>query len=166
MPISTPIAASGHLPKRETRVPKHVKTAILAMIEDGCDFIAAARLVGLKPDSMRRWLGRAETLSYLREQRKRFRASVCAGNEYALAEIRDTAENSVARVNAVKVLEQIDENADPRHASNTIVPGVTLRIVNVVAPSAQRPTIDVTPRAAAPEPQPIETDADPIFRLP
>jgi hypothetical protein len=58
---------------------------------------------------MRRWLGRAECISFLRKERARFRTFICAQNEAVLAQIPDDREgNQMARVHAIKTLERTE----------------------------------------------------------
>jgi DNA-binding SARP family transcriptional activator len=126
-------------------LPEGVRLAIIDMIETGADFISAAKSNGLQPQTMRRWLGRAECISFLRQERARFRQSVCAQNEAVLAEIRDDREgNQMARVHAVRALERLDEQETMRRPGDMQTPGVTIRIVNVVPQPAP---IDITPRS-------------------
>jgi hypothetical protein len=143
MPMfGTPVAASRREPVRAARIPEGVKLAIIEMIETGADFISAAKSNGLQPQTMRRWLGRAECIAFLRKERARFRATVCAQNEYVLADIRDHALNSMSRVHAIRTLEQLADS-EVAKPSNATSPGVTIRIVNVSSPPAP---IDITPR--------------------
>src|SRR6516162_691139 len=104
MPIGVPFAASPRRePDRARRIPESVKAACLMMIEEGLDFISAAKAYGLKPDSMRRHLNTPQVVAFIRKERARFRASVCSANEYTLQEIRDDREgNQMARVRAVQ----------------------------------------------------------------
>jgi hypothetical protein len=142
-----------------------VRSTCLMMIHEATDFITAAKANGLKPDTMRRWLHRPEVIALIRRERAAFRLAICAANESVLAQIRDKRDgNQMARVRAVQVLEGIEDSTVK--SSNAPSPGVTVRIVNVVAPSAQSPIVDITPDRAPPLPQPIEPDVDPIFRLP
>ena len=119
------------------------------MVETGADFISAAKSNGLQPQTMRRWLGRAECISFLRKERARFRATVCAQNEYVLADIRDHALNSMSRVHAVRTLEQLADSEVAR-PSNAVSPGVTI-VIRQAPESAPR---DITPRP----PQILEAD--------
>ena len=104
MPMfGTPVVASRREPARAVRLPEGVRLAIIDMIELGDDFISAGKRHGVKAQVMRRWLGRAECISFLRKERARFRQSVCAQNEFVLAEIRDDSDgNQMARVHAVR----------------------------------------------------------------
>jgi hypothetical protein len=136
MPMfGTPIAASRREPARAVRLPEGVKLAIIEMVETGTDFISAAKSNGLQAQTMRRWLGRAECIRFLRQERARFRATVCAQNEAYLVAIR-SGDNSMAAVRAIQVLEGLDEQGSLRRAGDT-QPGISLRIVNVTsAPAA------------------------------
>jgi hypothetical protein len=167
MPISTPIAASGvRSPEHARRIPQAVRSACLQMIHEAVDFITAAKANGLRPDTLRRHLHRPEVVGFIRRERAAFGLAICAANEAVLAEIRDKGENAMARVRAVQVLEGIEDGQVAKQ-SNAPAPGVTVRIVNVVAPDTQATTIDVTPARAAPLPAPelAEPDADPIFTI-
>jgi hypothetical protein len=75
-----------------------------------------------------------------RKERSRFRQSVCAQNEFVLAEIRDDSDgNQMARVHAVRALEQLADNEVVR-PSNAPSPGITL-VIHQPAPAP----IDITP---------------------
>ena len=80
MPMfGTPVVASRREPARAVRLPEGIKRAIIEMVETGADFISAAKSNGLQPQTMRRWLGRAECISFLRRERARFRGDrLCA----------------------------------------------------------------------------------------
>jgi hypothetical protein len=148
MPMfGTPVLASRREPARAVRLPEGVKLAIIEMIETGADFISGAKSNGLQPQTMRRWLGRAECISFLRKERARFRQTICAQNEAILAQIRDDHDgNQMARVHAIKTLEQLDEEGSMRRSADLPTPGVTIRIVNVAPQPA--PIVDITPRSS------------------
>jgi hypothetical protein len=77
------------------------------------DFIAAAKLAGIKPELLRRYLDRPAVRSFLLSERRTFRATICAANEAALRDVRDRAANSMARVASVRALEQLDAPTSP-----------------------------------------------------
>jgi len=146
MPMfGTPIVASRREPARAVRLPEGVKRAIIEMVETGADFISAAKSNGLQPQTMRRWLGRAECLAFLRKERARFRATVCAQNEAVLVSIRDTSEggNQMARVHAVRTLEQLADS-EVAKPSNATTPGIVLKVIHVDQ-ALQPAPIDITP---------------------
>jgi hypothetical protein len=127
--FGTPVAASRPEPVRAVRVPEKVRLAIIDMVEFGDDFVAAGKRHGVKAQGMRRWLGRAECISFLRQERARFRATVCAQNEAYLVSIR-SGDNSMAAVRAIQVLEGLADTEVAR-PSNT-APGIVLRLVTIV----------------------------------
>jgi hypothetical protein len=147
--FGTPVVSSRPEPVRPARVPEPVKQAIVTMVETGADFVAAGKQHGVTAQMMRRWLGRSEAITYLRKERSRFRQSVCAQNEYVLADIRDHALNSMSRVHAVRTLEQLADGEVAR-PSNAVSPGVTI-VIRQAPESAPR---DITPRP----PQALEAD--------
>jgi len=146
--ITAPFAASGpRLPtKRPRGIPPSVRSACLKLVWDNdeqCDLVVAARASGLRPDTLRRWLLRPEVVGLVLRERAAKRLALCARNETILAGIAARGSNEMARVNAVKALEQLDEQAPLSRAANLPTPGVTIRIVNVSSPPAP---IDVTPK--------------------
>jgi hypothetical protein len=141
MPMfGTPVLASRPESVRAARVPQAVKLAIVDMVELGIDFVAAGKQHGVTAQMMRRWLGRAEAISFLRAERSRFRQTVCASNEAYLVAIR-AGDNSMAAVRAIQVLEGLDEGASLRRSGDAQSPGIVLKIVNV----SPQP-IDITPK--------------------
>jgi hypothetical protein len=172
MPDNPPLAAAGPRdPEERPRpIPKAVRLAIALMVAGKPDdpdcaplsFIEAAKLAGIKPDVMRRYLDRANVRALLRSERRTFREAICAGNEGALRRIRDESANSMAQIGAIRTLEQLSDG-DAARLPHTGEPGVTIRIINAIAvapeptspsparllPSFEPPTIDVKPRRDA-----------------
>mgnify|MGYP001477621613 CR=1 FL=1 len=70
--------------------------------------------------------------------------------------LRYTAANSMARIGAVRALEEIGEEDAARHgrSQQQTQPGVVIRVLNIVAPPAEptSPTIDITPAPTLDEP--------------
>jgi len=153
--ITAPFAASGPRSptKRPRGIPPAVRAALLKLVwdEEECDLVVAARASGLRPDTLRRWLNRSEVVGFVLRERAAKRLALCARNESVLAQIRDRGGNEMARVNAVKALEQLDEQAPSSRAANLPTPGIVLKIVNV---TPQPAPIDITPR----QPQIIDAD--------
>jgi hypothetical protein len=127
MPIGVPFAASSREPKERAReIPSRVKRACLAMIERGIDRVAAAKQVGMRPDSLRRWLQQREVLAFLRQGHDYHLATLCAANPTKLAEIRDTSPNWTSRVQAIRTMEGMGEDVSVRRATEVVSPGITL----------------------------------------
>jgi hypothetical protein len=132
-----PVTASSREVKRPRPIPRQVCDVITLMVygridDENCapvGFVEAARLVGMAPDVMRRWLDRAEVRALLLKERKAFRASVCAGNELALARVRDKSLNHMATVAAVRQLQAIDEEDPHRRSAQDTSPFMTIRII-------------------------------------
>jgi hypothetical protein len=143
--FGTPVVASRPEPARAARIPEKVRLAITAMVEEGEDFVSAGKRHGVTAQIMRRWLGRAECISFLRKERARFRQSACAQNEAYLVAIR-AGENSMAAVRAIQVLEQLDETPAHRAGDAGNSRGIVLNIIHAT-PTA--PAIDITPQAAS-----------------
>jgi len=134
-----PVVASRPEPVRAVRIPEGVRLAIIDMVELGDDFVLAGKRHGVKAQVMRRWLGRAECISFLRKERSRFRQSACAANEAYLVAIR-SGDNSMAAVRAIQVLEGLDEQGSLRRAGELpTTPGITLNII--AAPSQPEPIV-------------------------
>jgi hypothetical protein len=159
-----PIASSGPREpvKRPRPVPKIVKDACLLMVygdpedEDGgpIDFITAAKSVGMRPDTLRRYLGRPQVIAFLRAERRTFREAVCAGNEAALQRVRDGEghSNPMARVAAVRALEALDEaDTSAKAGQRQTLPGLVV-VVNAGVVPPHQPPIDITPDRAVPSP--------------
>jgi ribosomal protein L18 len=167
--IAPPVAASP-APVRAAPIPAKVKVAILAMIHGVApDFIAAARTQGLRPDTLRRWLHEPRCVALVRKERAAYRLSICAGNEHALAQIRDeVGGNSMAKVRSIQLLEAI-EDAQVGNKPAAAQLGVVVRITNHITqqPPASAPIVDITPHHA-PEPaaEPLLARLqEPIFRI-
>jgi hypothetical protein len=120
------------------------------------DFIAAAKECGIRPDQMRRYLDRPAVRALLMQERRAFRAAICASNEAALLDVRNHSANGMARIAAVRALEQLgdDESGAPGAAAS---PGITIRILT--APSTPEPMVDVSP--VRPLLRQIEREAEP-----
>lgn len=158
------VSSASPLPKRPKRIPANVKAAIQLMVrgresDPTCQplgMIEAAKEVGMDGYHLRKWLDRGEVRAMLFAERKAFRLAILGGNEAALLKVRDTSENGMATVAAVKALEQIeiDSKTAGKGGSSETRPGMIIQIINAPqsgsAPAA-RPTgitIDVTPGAA------------------
>jgi hypothetical protein len=157
--FSPPVRSAGREPKRSVRLPAKVKTAILLMVygdparpDELIDFIAAAKLAGVQPDNMRRWLHRPEAASLLRKERAAYRLALTAGNESALARIRDKSENAMAVVRSCQVLSEWDRE-EFIHPSGHPRPQPGL-VVQIITPASPRPVAAVVDVVAEPAREP------------
>jgi hypothetical protein len=133
-----------------------LKTAIDAMVWAGARRPEAALLAGMTDHSLRAALKKPHVKQHYLAELGVLRESERARNIHALVDVRDTAENAMARVGAVKALEQLSEQADDRGRSVVgLQPGLIIEIVT--GPVGRAEPRDVTPRPPA-----IDAVAEPV----
>jgi hypothetical protein len=128
------------------------------------DFIAAARVTGVGPDTARKWLHKPEVMSLLRSERKAFRREICAQNEASLKGLRDHAPNSMARIAAIRLLEEM--NGDDAGLAPSEGPRFQVVVLNRVEPprpAIEARTVPAPYVAGVPEPE-VEPEPEPIFK--
>jgi hypothetical protein len=128
---------------QQLRINGRNKAAIDAMVWEGLKRSDAAAKAGLTDHALYVALTKPHVRSYYMQQLDVLRTSERARNIHTLAEVRDQTSNQMARVQAVKALEQLDDDANPAAAAKSL-PG--LQIVIVQGGSAP-PAIDVTPNS-------------------
>jgi hypothetical protein len=175
-----PLAAAGSRElKRPRPIAPKVREAVQLMVYGRLDdpdckplsFIEAAKIADIAPDMMRRYLDRADVRSLLLRERRAFRAGICAGNEGALARVRDKSENGMAIVASVRALEQLEGESAERGAPGATGPGLTIQIISAAPQPAAPVTIEARPTIHAPyvtlpEPEPErEPRREPIFKI-
>jgi len=130
------------------RITGKNKAAIDAMVWEGLNRKDAAQKAGLKDHALYVALTKPHVKQYYLAQLDVLRTSERARNIHTLAEVRDQTGNAMARVQAVKALEQMDD-AQVAGRSAQSVPGLVIQIINN-SPSPR--TID----ALVTQPQAIE----------
>jgi hypothetical protein len=109
---------------------------------------------------MRKWFDRPAFLQALRAERKSWRLAICAGNESALKRVRDTSENGMAVIGAVRGLEDLDEREVVQSRSQGATPGVVI----VISPPRENIASELAPAVttidAEPITEPERLDAD------
>jgi len=144
-PVSPAIASNKASKPAETlRISGRNKLAIDAMVYEGLNRKQAAEKAGLKDHALYVALTKPHVKAYYMRQLDVLRTSERARNIHTLAEVRDQTSNQMARVQAVKALEHIDDDQQVNRGANSL-PG--LQIVVMTGP--QQPTIDVTPASPA-----------------
>lgn len=135
IPAGPPNSVKTHVRDKKTgkrlQIGKKLKAALDLMVWQGKRWNEAARAVDFEGSSMRKALERPHVQAYLRAQKQVFRASVSCRNISVLEEIRDSGENQMARLGAVKLLEQIDEQAQATASAGKSA-GVTIQILQVM----------------------------------
>jgi hypothetical protein len=148
MPDHPPLACSAprEPTKRSRPIPPAIKTAIKLMVRGKDDdpdtkplnLIDAARAAGVQAFILRRYLDRPAVVALLRSQRRAFRNELCATNEACLADIRANAANSMAKLGAIRTLEELSDAEYTTHRrSEPASPWITINITSPPAsPSA------------------------------
>jgi hypothetical protein len=114
------------------RITRRVKRAIELIVHEAMTFDQAAREVSFSLRALRLAMNKPHVMQYYKAECEVFRDCRRARNYQRLAEIADD-ENNMPAVNAIKALMGVDDEQTNKtqHAS----PGVTIRIVNVAAPT-------------------------------
>jgi hypothetical protein len=147
--------------KREG-IPTKVKVAITYLVEQKNDLPAPAAHAGISLYELRRSLMAPHIRRYALEQRQVALEAFCLGSPAALAKVRDTSENGLAVVGAIKAGEQLRVGAiEAEAASQRRQPCLSIVVVQgdggrltAFEPPKQ---IDVVP---VPEPVPVRPDAE------
>lgn len=124
------------------RVTGKNKVAIAAMVWEGLNRREAAQRAGLTDHSLYVALSKPHCKAYYMQQLDVLRTSERARNIHTLVDVRDQMSNQMARVQAVKALEQIDDAEAASRGANSL-PG--LQIVIMQGATTQPTTIDVSP---------------------
>lgn len=133
-------------PTRPPRVKGKLVEACRAIVRQGQSLDEAARTAGLTTRSVRLALEKPHVIAFLKAEREVFRAYISAQNIHRAAEIRDSAGNAMARLGAIKVIEQLgDDNAGG--SSTSRAPGVMIVI--------GAPAVSVTAHERTIEPKPL-----------
>lgn len=134
---------SQALPEKQTRhhepkVTGKVRDALNAMIWDGLPRKDAAAQAGISEHGLYKALRKPAVKALYLSELEVLRTSERARNIHTLAEVRDQKTNQMARVQAVKVLEQI---SDESHERGPAAPfsGVVVNIIQAAAHAPQAP---------------------------
>ncbi|HWL06443.1 MAG TPA: hypothetical protein VNQ99_16170 [Xanthobacteraceae bacterium] len=110
------------------KVTGRLKQAIDLMVWQNLTDNEAAVKVRMTVQAIRYALKRPHVVRYLREQREVMHTRELARNSHTLVDIRDNSKNAMARVAAVRELEQRhDEDAKAPAAART--PGIVIQII-------------------------------------
>lgn len=160
MPDHPPLACSAprEPTKRPRPIPAKVKAAIKLMVRGADDdpdakplgLLEAARAAGMHAFVLRRYLDRPTVIALLRSQRRAFRNELCATNESHLADIRANSLNAMAKLGAIRTLEELSdaEYATHRRSELDWTPHVTIRIVG---PPVEPMPVTIEHKAIEPE---------------
>jgi hypothetical protein len=149
---------------KRDNIPAKVKVAIAYLLEVKDDLRLAAEHAQISLLELRRYMGKPQCRRYSLEMRQIALERFCMGSPLALTRVRDTSENGIAIVNAVKAGELLRVGALHDEASaRQRLPGLQIVIVGPggekqVAYQPPQPMLDVTP---VPEAEPAtQPDAE------
>jgi hypothetical protein len=117
------------------KVTGRLRTALTAMVWQGARRAEAAKIGGMTDHSLRAALRKPHVKSWYLAELGVLRESERPKTFHRLCDLRDQDENKNAAVAAAKALEQISDEQTNRSGAPTPGPGVTIRILNVTAPS-------------------------------
>jgi predicted HTH domain antitoxin len=146
---------------RRDNVPERVKVAIAFLLEQKDDLAAAAEHAGMTLRELKRSMGRPQVRRYSLEQRQVALEIFCLRSPAALARVRDTSDNGMAVVAAVKAGEMLRTGVLHEEAtSKARTPGLQIIVMPALQQQPTPPLLDVMPVPEA-EPVPaIAPDAD------
>jgi hypothetical protein len=136
--VSLPVA-----PQRQPleRITGKVRAAIDAMVWSGLPRSKAAEAAGISEHGLYKALRKPPVRAHYLRELEVLRTSERARNIHTLAEVRDQTTNQMARVQAVKALEQLDDQPQARQGMQASVPGLVI-VVNQSAPNPANPLIE------------------------
>jgi hypothetical protein len=140
------------------RVTGRLRHALDAMIWENLTDNEAAVKFKISVQAIRLALKRPHVLAYLKQQRQVLHAREFARNSHALIEVRDQKANQMARVAAVRALEQSDAQAMPFIGKPA--PGFVI-VVNTqgaAPPTPPAPMVRIIEHTAEPAAAPIDND--------
>jgi hypothetical protein len=169
-PTRQAIAAKDRSAPR--KVTGKLRQALLAMVWEGSRRPEAALAAGLKDHSLREALKKPHVKAFYLAELGALRESLRAKNLHRLDGIAESSKNDMARVAAIKTIEQQADDVGGRPAGAQI-PGFSIVIITPAAPQSPRApavstpqpvTFDATPAplAAPPPPELMEQDAAPV----
>lgn len=123
------------------QVTGRLRKAISAMVWQALKRADAATFAGMTDHSVREALRRPHVMAYYRSECEVLRKSTLARNIQTLEEVRDQPRNAMARVQAVKALEQLGDN-EPEARARQSLPGMTVVVVIGAADGSQARVID------------------------
>jgi hypothetical protein len=153
MPVTQPTRQAIAAQDRSARgrVTGRLRRALIEMVWSGACRADAAKISGLTDHSLRAALKKPHVKRAYLQELDVLRTSERARNIHALVSVRDTADNSMARVAATKALEQISDVEAARGGYGPpLQPGLVIQIVTAAEP----------PRVVGPVIEHVDRDAN------
>jgi uncharacterized protein YjgD (DUF1641 family) len=136
-----PIASNPAVKQGQTlKITRKVRDAIENMVWHGLPRAQAAEKAGLSDHGLYKALRSPPVKQHYLSELDVLRTSERARNIHRAVEIREQTSNQMASIQAIKLLEQISDDA-PASRGSVSLPGLVI-VVNTGAPLTQPPTID------------------------
>lgn len=135
------LAEDQSKPRRIERVTGKVRVAIEQMVWAGLPRTEAAKKAGISDHGLYKALRKPPVKAFYLREMDVLRTSERARNIHRAVEIREQNSNQMAAIQAIKLIEQLDDQETNTPRANAL-PG--LQIV-IVQGGHSAPTIDVTP---------------------
>jgi hypothetical protein len=132
LPTALPTRQKLAIPGRSRRnaVTGKLKTALDLMVWENLTRKDAATKAGLADSSLRFAFRKPHVMAYYHTELKALRDNLRAKNIHRLDDIADTSSNDMAKVGAIKAMEQIADAADQQHRPGAAqLPGLQIVIV-------------------------------------
>lgn len=123
------------------RISPRIRSAIDLMVWDGLTDNKAAVKIGITVTAIRLALKLPHVRAFYRAELEVLRQSESAQNIHALRQVRNQKSNQMARVAAVKALEQLNDAQGVDGSGQSVRPGVVIQILTQ-APVQHVRTID------------------------
>jgi hypothetical protein len=136
-------------------VPKRVQAAVEYLFDNAkADLADAAKHAGISTYKLRSSMMQPHVSKWVWNQKRARLEALCVQNPAALREVRDTSDNGVAVVNAVKTLEALRQDVvEVVGATYRPAPGLLIQIIQ--APGVPMRTIGPTPEPVLIEARPV-----------
>jgi hypothetical protein len=132
-PAMRQVAAAPRTAAKTGRVAGKLLVALKRIVWQGEELDQAAQAAGLTTYQVREALSKPHVIAHVKAEREVFRAHVSAQNIHRAKEMRDTSENAMAQLGAMKFIEQI---GDEQHGSSAGIrsPGFVIVVNTGSAP--------------------------------
>lgn len=139
-PSTPPVPVGEGRSSAPSKVTGRLKTALNLMVWQGKTRKEAAAEAGITDHGMYTALRKPHVRQYLASEMQVLRDSERPRNIHALVDVRDASGNAMARVQAVKALEQLSDQEDSARVTQRS-PGLTIVIEGNATVSSRAPDV-------------------------
>jgi hypothetical protein len=155
-------AIAAKTASRPKRVTGKLHEACMRIIELGEEDDQAAKAVGLRTRTVRLARQKPHVIAWMKQQREVFRAHVSAQNIFHARKMRNESTNEMAKLGAMKLIEQIGD--DPEAARGRVAsPGIVILVGgDATAPQPPTVTIEAVPYQPPARQEPPQIEQEPV----